>query len=55
MKFTTVEVCKNINAVEDIPVLCKNIPKFYSDKTMKADSLNSTESKLQHRDYEKGF
>jgi hypothetical protein len=55
MKFTTIEICKNKNVVEDIPILCRNISKQYSDKTMKADSLNSTESKRQNRDYEKEF
>lgn len=55
MKFTTLEICKNINVVGEVLILCRNISKYYADKTIKADSLNSTESKRQHRDYEKGF
>jgi hypothetical protein len=48
-------ICKNINVVEDVPNLCRNISKYYSDKTIKPDSLSSTERKRQYRDYEKGF
>ena len=55
MKFTTIEICKNINVVEEVHILCTNISKYYADKRVKADSLNSTESKRQHRNNEKGF
>jgi len=65
MKFTTMEICENVNVVEDftffihvvedVPILCRNISKYYSDKTIKPARLNSTERKRQHRDYGKGF
>jgi len=55
MKFTTIEICKNINVVEEVPILCRNILKYYADKRIKADSFNSTEIKGQHRYNEKGF